>query len=450
MTDKTEIFESMPVRPAVRKMVFPAVISQMIVMVYGLADTYFVGLLNDSTQSAALSVTTSFILMLTAISNLFGIGGAGAFAAARGQHKDRDASRISSICFWFGLLSSIIFSICIFVFLRPILTVCGATDDTYELAAGYVIWTVVLGGPGTILNLLLANLIRADGNSRMASIGITGGGILNIILDPIFILPGLLDMGVVGAGIATGISNLIAAVILLMYIIHKRNETLLSLRLSNLSYTRRLIGSVLSKGVPSAVQYALTVVAVAAAMKFVSAYDTAAVAGYGIAKKVYQIPVYFTIGVSTGILPMLAYNYAAENRERQRQVFRYACGIAICFSVIILILYEVFASEIASIFISDSDTVSYAASFLRRMATAVPLVAFNYPMLIQFQAMGKMKESTILALIRKGVIDVPLLYLFDLIEPLYGLMWVLLMIDLIAMAVTLCFYFRIRRKEGTY
>ena len=208
-------------------------------------------------------------------------------------------------------------------------------------------------------------------------------------------------------------------------------------------YTRERIGLILSIGFPSAVQYALTVVAVAAITKFVSGYDTAAVAGFGITKKIDQLPLYFSIGVANGLLPLLAYNYAAGNRERQRRAFQYGCGIAVGFSVLCLIVYEAFAPNIATIFIKDADTIDYAAAFLRRMVVAMPMVAINYPMIIQFQAMGKIKESLICSILRKGVLDIPLLFLFDRIAPLYGLMWVQPVVDMISLLAAVYFYTRI-------
>ena len=445
--NKTEIFESMPVRSAVRVMIIPAVISQMVTLLYNLADTVFVGMLNDPSQTASVSMGASFLLMLTAISNLFGIGGANTLAQALGRKEDGEVPRISSVSFWFGLFTAVIFSAFIFILMNPLLVFCGVSEETYAYTRGYVMWTVVFGGPGTILNILLANLIRSEGNSRLASIGVSAGSVLNIVLDPIFVLPAFLNMGVIGAGIATAISNLVVIMFFLLYLIINRKKTLLSLRLSHLSHTRSIIWPVLSKGAPSAAQYALTVVAVAAITKFVSAYGTTALAGFGIAKKLNQVPLYFSIGVANGLLPLLAYNYSSGNRDRQKHIFRYGCGIAVCFSGICLIVYELFASQLSSLFISNEETISYAASFLRRMVVAMPLTAFNYPMITQFQAMGKVKESLICSIIRKGVIDIPLLFLMDHIAPLYGLMWVQPIVDLVALLVASWFYFRIFRPE---
>ena len=373
------MFEKMPVRIAVRKQIVPAIISQMVTLIYNLADTYFVGLLNDPAQTAAVAVAAPIFLMLTAISNLFGVGGASTFAQALGRKENRTASQISSIAFWFGLLASVLFAFFVLIFMRPILMVCGATTEIYELVRSYVMWTVIIGGPGTVLNILLANLIRGEGSAGIASFGVSAGGFLNILLDPFFVLPQFLNMGAAGAGLATAISNLATTLFFLGYVFSSKNKTLLSVSPSHLRYTRERIGLILSIGFPSAVQYALTVVAVAAITKFVSGYDTAAVAGFGITKKIDQLPLYFSIGVANGLLPLLAYNYAAGNRERQRRAFQYGCGIAVGFSVLCLIVYEAFAPNIAAIFIKDADTIDYAAAFLRRMVVGSAGGGHDFP-----------------------------------------------------------------------
>lgn len=445
--DKTELFEKSPVRVAVRKQIIPAIISQMVTLIYNLADTYFVGLLNSPSQTAAVAVAGPIFLMLTAISNLFGIGGVSNFAQALGRKENKTASEVASISFWFGLMSAVLFSLIIFAFMKPVLTVCGATDETYEFVREYIMWTVVIGGTGTVLNVLLANLIRAEGSAGVASFGVSAGGFLNILLDPLFVLPQFLGMGASGAGLATAISNFAAALFFIIYLLKNKRKTLLSVSILHLRNTKKRIGSILSIGIPSAVQYALTVVAVAAMTKFVSSYDTAAVAGFGITKKIDQLPLFFSIGVASGLLPLLAYNYAAGNRERQKKAFQYGCTIAVGFSVLCLIAYEIFAPYIASVFIKETDTINYAASFLRRMVIAMPLVAVNYPMIIQFQAMGKVKESLVCSVLRKGALDIPLLFLFDSMAPLYGLMWVQPVVDLISLLVSLWFYIRLTRKK---
>lgn len=442
---RTEIFERMPVRRAVQKQIIPAVAGQMIALIYNLADTYFVGMLNDPNETAAVTVVSSSFLMLTAISNLFGVGGASLLARCLGQRDTEGARRTAGISFWWGMIGGCAFSAAFLALASPILTLCGADADTYALAFGYAKWTVVIGGPATILNTLLANLIRAEGSAVAAAAGVSFGGLLNIALDPLFVLPAFLGYGAVGAGAATALSNIAAMLFFLVYLLVRRRTTLVSLDVRHLRYTRVQLPRILSVGLPSAVQYALTVVAVSAQMHFVSTYGTAAIAGLGIVKKLDQLPLYFSMGVANGLLPLLAYNYAAGNDRRRRDVFRLGCFVSVAFALLCLVCYELFAPALVGLFIDDAVTRQYGAAFLRIMVTAMPLMAVCYPMIIQFQAMGKAKASLVCSVLRKGVLDIPLLFLLDGLLPLYGCMMVQPIVDAVSLVAAVVFYLRINR-----
>ena len=449
VADRTAIFESIPVRQAVWKQIIPAIVSQMIALIYNLADTYFVGMLNDPHQTAAITIAAPSFVMLTAISNLFGVGGASAIARALGKKQILRAKQIASVSFWCGLLCACLFSVIFFLLARPILFLCGATEETFAITMGYAKYVVMLGGPFTVLNTLLANLIRAEGSAGLASFGVSLGGIINIILDPIFVLPQFIGFGAIGAGMATALSNIFATLFFLICLYRMRKNSVVHIDLQYLRYAKLHLKSILSVGFPSAVQYALTVVAIAAQAKFVSQYATEAVAALGIVKKLDQLPLYFSIGVSSGLLPLLAYNYAAGNQTRRQQSFRFGCMISLSFSLLCLICYELFAPQLSALFIEDATTIAYSADFLRRMVTAMPMMSLCYPMIIQFQAMGKVKESLITSILRKGVLDIPLLFLMDHLMPLYGCMWVQPTVDSISLVVAGTMYMRLKQKEKT-
>jgi len=307
---------------------------------------------------------------------------------------------------------------------------------------------VVLGGPFTILNVLLANLVRAEGSAATASFGVSLGGIVNILLDPIFVLPQFLGMGAEGAGLATALSNLAATVYFLGYILKKRDVTILRLHPRALAHAPKLLPGILAIGFPSAVQFSLTVIGAAALTNFISKYTPQAVAALGITKKLDQLPLFFSIGVANGLLPLLAYNHAAQNHQRRQQAFRFGVGIAVAFSTLCLVCYELFAPTLVGLFIQDSLTRSFAAAFLRIMVVAMPLTAINYPMIIQFQAMGKVRESLVCSVLRKGVIDIPLLFVMDRLIPLYGCAMVQPIVDGISLLVALWFYVRINRAQN--
>ena len=449
LQNRTEIFENTPIKKAVLLQIVPAIASQMIALLYNLADTYFVGLINDPVQTAAITVVSPCFVMLTAISNLFGVGGASAIARVLGKKEPDRARQIASVSFWGGLVMGILFALLFWLLERPILTLCGAREETFAVVMAYAKWVVVIGGPWTVLNTLLANLVRAEGSARRAFVGVSLGGVLNIALDPLFVLPRFLGWGAAGAGIATAISNMAATVYFLCGIFRRRQDTVLSVAPGHLRHIRAHLGGILVIGFPSALQYALTVVAVAAQAKFVSAYPTEAVAALGIVKKIDQLPLYFSIGVANGLLPLLAYNHAAGNTARRSQAFRFGTLTAVSFSLCCLILFEIFAEPLVGLFIKNPQTVAYGASFLRLMVTAMPMMSVCYPMIVQFQAMGKAGESLICSVLRKGVLDIPLLFIMDALLPLYGCMLVQPTVDSISLIVALLLYRRIRKGEGT-
>ena len=446
--NRTMVFESLPVRQAVLKQIIPAVFSQMIALIYSLADTYFVGMLNAPAQTAAITIVYPSFVMLTAISNLFGIGGASMIARKLGRKDTQAAKEIASISFWLGLLSALCFSLFFLLFAKPILTLCGATEATYSFCLRYARWVVVFGGIPTIMNTLLANLVRSEGAAASASFGISLGGILNIILDPVFIMPQFLGMGVVGAGVATALSNLASMIYFLLYLYGRKQDTILNIRPVHLKQTTKHLKEILSIGFPSALQYGLTVVAVAAQSAFVAKYATEATAALGIVKKLDQLPLYFSIGVANGLLPLLAYNHSAGNEHRRQDAFRFGTAISVSFALLCVFVYETFAPQLTSLFISDQQTISYGAAFLRRMVLAMPFMAFCYPMTIQFQAMGKVKEALIISILRKGVLDVPLLFLMDSVFPLYGCMWVQPIVDCISLIAASILYRHMMKGEN--
>lgn len=437
---KQAIFETLPVRSAVRRQIIPAIVSQMIVLLYNIADTYFVGWLDDPRQTAAVTIAAPSFLMLTAVSNLFGVGGASLVAQSLGKRDLPGAKAVSAAAAYAGLVSALLFSLLFLSLANPVLRLCGATGSTLPYALGYANWVVTIGGIATVLNTLLANLLRAEGNAVAASFGVSLGGILNILLDALFVLPQCLGFGVIGAGAATAISNMCAAAFFLCYILKKRDSVVISLSPACLRPGLGRLGAILKTGFPSAVQYALTVVAVAAQSKFVSRYETEAVAGLGIVKKLDQLPLYFSIGVANGLMPLLAYNHASGNDARRTAAFRFGCFISFGFSLLCLVCYELFAPWLAGLFIDNPLTREYGAAFLRLMVLAMPMMSVCYPLIIQFQAMGKIRESLICSVLRKGVLDIPLLFFMDALLPLYGCMLVQPIVDAVSLVVALMLY----------
>ena len=192
------------------QLAIPTVISSLVMVIYNLADTYFVGMLNDPIQNAAVTLAAPVLLAFNAINNLFGVGSSSMMSRALGS-KDMDTVyKSSAFGFYCALFSGLLFSVLYTVFSAPLLVVLGANAETAQATGGYLLWTVSFGAAPAILNVVMAYLVRAEGASLHASIGTMSGCLLNILLDPIFVLPWGLNLGAAGAGCATFISNCVA------------------------------------------------------------------------------------------------------------------------------------------------------------------------------------------------------------------------------------------------
>ena len=245
---------------------------------------------------------------------------------------------------------------------------------------------------------------------------------------------------------ATCLSNVLSVVYFLLCLVRQRNESVIGLHPRHLRHSRKYLGNILAIGFPSALQYALTVVAVAAQSRFVSQYTTEAVAALGIVKKLDQLPLYFSIGVSNGLLPLLAYHYAAGQQEKRRAAFRLGAGISLLFALVCLVLFEGFAPQLAALFIDDATTIHYAAGFLRRMVIAMPMMSLCYPLIISSRPWARPGSPLVCSILRKGVLDIPLLFLMDTLFPLYGCMWVQPLVDGISLVAATAFYRRLQRR----
>ena len=187
--NKTALFEQMPIPKAVMQLAIPTVISSLVMVLYNLADTYFVGMLNDPVQNAAVTLAAPVLLAFNAVNNLFGVGSSSMMSRAMGR-RDYDAVRQSSAFgFYCALFAGVLFSLLCTIWRQPLLVILGADAQTLDATASYLFWTVCCGATPAILNVVLAYMVRSEGASLHASIGTMSGCILNMVLDPVFIMP---------------------------------------------------------------------------------------------------------------------------------------------------------------------------------------------------------------------------------------------------------------------
>ena len=441
--DKTALFETMPVGKALLTMAVPTIISQLITMIYNLADTFFIGMSNDPYKVAAASVVGVLFFMLNSLSNLFGVGGGSLLSRLLGEKREQDARRVGAFSIYGSLMLAAVYSLVCFLFTQPLARLLGASDNTIDYASSYLFWVVVIGGIPSTVGLTMSHLLRSAGYSKESAFGLALGGISNTLLDPLFMFV-ILPAGneVTGAAIATLLSNTITLVYFLFTFHRLKEKSVLTVSPKHARLERKLILSILSIGLPSAVTSLLANITSIVKNNLTAGYGDVELAAYGIVLKADMLPLNIGMGLCQGMMPLVAYNYASHNYPRMKR-FTYAAQIsgmgAACFFII---LYEVFAPQIIWLFIRDEATIAYGQNFLRIACLATPFVISNFQKIYSLQAMGKGKESLILGIFRQGLFAIPILLIMNHFVGLYGVVAAQLISD----GITFIFSTLIYRK----
>ncbi|MCD8021609.1 MAG: MATE family efflux transporter [Lachnospiraceae bacterium] len=419
---KIALFEQTPIPKAVMTLAIPTVISSLVMVIYNLADTYFVGYLNNPVQNAAVTLASPVLLAFNAINNLFGVGSGTAMSRALGR-KDYDAvRRFSAFGFYCALLCAILFSIGIATFRTPLLHLLGASEETMDVTAQYLFWTSICGAVPAIMNVVVSNMVRSEGSTLHASIGTMSGCILNIILDPIFILPSGLNMGAAGAGLATFISNCFACLYFVVLLTVRRGKTFVCVRPSMAKPEKKTALEIFSVGIPASIQNLLNVTGMTVLNNFAASYNSSsAVAAIGIANKINMIPMYIGMGLSQGVMPLIGYTFASHHVDRMRKCLFFTAKIMLGFLTAMLVIYYAFAPGLITLFIKNEETVAYGTAFLRAMSLGIPFLGMDFLGVGVYQACGKGKISLVFAICRKIVLEIPLLFILNWLWPLYGL-----------------------------
>ena len=421
--DKHELFARTPVPKALYTMAVPTIISQLINLIYNMVDAFFIGRTGNSYMMAATSLSLTMVLMMVALANLFGIGGGSQFARLLGVQKEENARRVSAFSVWAAAGIGLSYALLIGLFLDPVLRFLGGSENTMGFARSYALIVVVLGGVPAVLSMSLAHLLRNAGFSGKASLGLSGGGILNVILDPLFMFV-LLPKGqeVTGAAIATALSNTAACVYLLCAYRRAGREAPLAMSLKD---ARQVSGADLLKvfavGVPSAILTGLFDVANICVNIIAAAHNDLVLAAMGIVMKVERVPNAVNVGICQGMLPIIAFNYASGDRKRMNEVIRAARTVGLAVAFFSILLFEVFANPAVRLFLStrteDAETalitIGYAALFLRIRAVASPFQFINYHTSYSMQAMGAGGKTILHAVVRELVFYIPLMFLLD-------------------------------------
>lgn len=448
-TEKIQLFEKTPIPRAVAKLAVPTVLSSLVTVLYNLADTYFVGMLGDPIQNAGVTLASPVMLAFTAVTNLFGVGSSSMMSRALGKRDYETVRKSSAVGFYCALILGILFSLGCTVFNQPLLHLLGAEGETILPTRSYMMWTVTFGAAPAILNVVLAYLVRSEGAALHASIGTMSGCLLNIILDPIFILPWGLHMGAAGAGLATFLSNCVACLYFFVLLYGKRGNTYVSIHPKNFTLKRDILSGICTVGIPAAVQNLLNVTGMTILNNFTSSYGADAVAAMGITQKINMVPMYVSMGLSQGIMPLVSYNYSSGNIKRMKRTILFAAKAAISFMVVMVAVYCLGAGSLTRMFMDNETVIAYGSRFLRGFCLGLPFLCMDFLTVGVFQAVGMGKEAFLFAILRKIVLEIPALYVLNLLFPLYGLAYAQLTAEIVlSIAAVLVLRRMFRRLSG--
>ncbi len=436
MNTNKYLFEEAPVPKAVATMAIPTMISMLVVVIYNMADTFFIGQTGDPMQVAAVSLATPVFMVFMALGNLFGIGGSSAISRALGEKKIERAKQISSFCCYGSLGLGIIIATLFFFGMDFILKMIGASENTIDYAREYLSY-ISFGGPFIMFGTAFGNILRGEGASKESMIGNLVGTITNIILDPIMIL--IFGWGVAGAAIATVIGNIAASAFYTGYFLMKKSS--LSIHLKDFRISDQIALNVTAIGIPASLNNILMSCANIILNLALTGYGDTPVAAMGVAMKSNMLVVLLQIGLCAGIQPLIGYNYGAKNKKRLMKVFQFTGICAVVMGTILTILMVIARQFLIQAFIDDQEVISYGIQMVIALQMSGPVIGILFLCINTIQGMGKAFPSLVLTICRQGLIFIPSVFILNKIFGLEGVIYAQPFADYLSiiLSIFLCF-----------
>ncbi len=419
----------------------PAILSQMITSIYNMADTFFVTGLGDSAVGA-VSVVYALQSIIQAVGYGLAMGAGSLVSRCLGEKDDEGASRYASSAFFSAFFFGLLLAVVCLVDLDGLLLFCASTETILPHAVDYA-FIILLGAPLMCSSFVISNVLRAEGKATLAMFGLTVGGVLNMVLDPIFIFG--LDMGVAGAALATVLSQTVGFGFLLSFYIAGKSIVKLSIR----RVGRRFgdYGLIVKTGLPTVFRQGLGSVATTLLNVRVKVYGDAAIAAVGLANKVYMLLRGLIIGVGQGFQPVAGYNYGAGKPRRVKQAFLVAVALGTCLSVVSSLSLLLFSESIIGFFGPETAEVTrIGARMLRFLGMTIPVLGYSTFVNQLYQSLGYVTGATFLASCRQGICFVPLIILLPVALGLDGILLAQGLSDLATCLISIPFHIYFHRR----
>lgn len=440
-----DLFRDKPVWSAIFSLAIPSCITILIMVIYNMADMFFIGMLGDTAQVAAVSIVSPMFSLVMAAATMLGIGGCSVIASAIGAGKTEEAKTFSSLCCMASVLFGILCAIVMLSVTDTILQVLGANEEIMAPARAYM-RTLALGAPFMLFSTGFASILRAEGAIKEGLIGNMVGTVLNIILDPLFIL--VLHQGVTGAAVATVIGNVVSSGCYLYYIVKKASA--LSVHPKYAIKKPVAIFHILAVGLPNGVSSLLSGFASTFSNQLLSGYGTNAIAAMAAAGKATMLITMIQMGICIGVQPLMAYNYGAGNQKRLKEVLKKLGILTFIFGVVVTAGCFLARHTLIGLFLKDADAATMGENLVIFLVLASPIVGFYYLSTSFLQASGSALPATIVSVLRQGGILIPCLYLMERLMDFTGIAAAHTIADVLStvIAVAVCLeQYRIMKKK---
>lgn len=441
--DNLEIFEKAPVPQAVLKNALPAMAAMLMVLIYNLADTFFIGRTGDALQVAAVSLATPVFLLFMSVGTLFGIGGTSVISRALGEGRRDYAARVCSFCMWGSVSSGILMSALFLIFMDPILALIGASADTWEFAKTYLT-IVTCAGTFSLISNCFSNVLRAEGQANRAMLGQLLGNLLNIILDPALILG--LGLEIFGCALATFIGQTFAALYYISFYVRKKS--ILGVSIRNFTVKGGVAKNALAIGIPASLASILMSFSQIIINARMSGYGDMAVAAMGVAMKIVTITGMVCMGLGQGVQPLLGYCVGAGNWRRFRSCFCFSLAFALALGIALTAVCYLFNGQLVGAFLTNPEAYSYAVTFSKILLITGFFYGAFYVLLNALQAMGAAAASLIINVSRQGIIFIPALFILQHLIGITGLVWAQPVSDLISLALAVILFTSTMKKRA--
>lgn len=418
----------------------PTIISMLVTNIYNMADTFFVGKLGTS-ASAAIGIVFSLMTINQALGFMCGHGCGSNISRKLGNKQGDAAIKFASTGFFMSLFLGVLIMIIGIIFMEPLLRIMGSTDTIMPYAKSYGI-CILLSAPFMTGSCVLNNVLRYEGKAALAMVGLTLGGVLNIIGDPIFIF--VLNMGTLGAGISTAVSQVISFFVLLS--MFGGDRTVSRLRFSAISWDIKDILNILYTGLPSLIRQGMMSVSTMVLNYMSMPYGDAAIAAMSIVSRVCNFIFAIALGISQGFQPVSAFNYGAKKFKRVKRAFIFCCGLSMIILGILSVLSLIFSGHIIGLFRDDADVIGVGTFALRAQCIVLFVSPITLAASMMFQGAGENLASSIASFLRSGITFIPMVAILPRFFGIYGIQLAQPVADVISFVVVMPLIVRFFKK----